>query len=88
MNAHDILDEIETLTRDELVAAKNELTADKDIPRKEKGQIMAQIDARLSALKKKKEPIGQNGGHFYSFIGGVFHACQSDNSSFAPNQKL
>lgn len=69
MNAHDILDEIETLTRDELVAAKNELTADKDIPRKEKGQIMAQIDARLSALKKKKEPIGQNGGHFYSFIG-------------------
>ena len=69
MNAHDILDEIETLTRDELVAAKNELTADKDIPRKEKGQIMAQIDARLSALKKKKEPNGPNGGYFYSFVG-------------------
>lgn len=64
-----LLDEIETMTRDELVAAKNELTADKDIPRKEKGQIMAQLDARLSLLKKKKEPNGQNGGYFYSFIG-------------------
>ena len=63
----DLLDEIETMTRDELVAAKNELTVDKDIPRKEKGQIMAQIDARLSSLKKKKEPT--NGGYFYSFIG-------------------
>ena len=67
MNIHDILPELETLTRDELVAAKNELTADKDIPRKQKGFIMSQIDARLSSLKKKKEPT--NGGFFYSFIG-------------------
>ncbi len=65
----DLLDEIETLSREQLVQAKNELTADTDIPRKEKGQIMAQLDARLSSLKKKKEPIGGNGGHFYSFIG-------------------
>lgn len=69
MNLTDLLDEIETLSREQLVQAKNELTADTDIPRKEKGQIMAQLDARLSSLKKKKEPIGGNGGHFYSFIG-------------------
>lgn len=69
MNIYDLLDEIETLSREQLIQAKNELTADTDIPRKEKGQIMAQLDARLSALKKKKEPNGPNGGYFYSFIG-------------------
>lgn len=72
MNLYDLLDEIETLSREQLVQAKNELTADKDIPRKEKGQIMAQIDSRLSSLKKKKEPKelnGLNGGFFYSFVG-------------------
>jgi hypothetical protein len=51
-------DEINNLTRQELVSAKIELTVDKDLPRKEKGKIMAAIDFRLGQLKNsEKSPV-------------------------------
>jgi hypothetical protein len=54
------------MTREELIAAKNELTADTEIPRKEKGQLMAKLDNQLASLKR---PIQQkHGGFFYSFM--------------------
>jgi hypothetical protein len=72
-----VIDEIKYMNRCELIAAKNELTADSDIPKKEKGQIMAAIDAQLSSFKKKKEPEKQ-GGFFYSFMDGEeFVSCIS-----------
>jgi hypothetical protein len=74
-----ILNEIISMTREELIAAKNELTADSDLPKKEKGQIMAAIDARLSSFKKKKEPENiKQSGFFYSFMDGEeFVSCIS-----------
>lgn len=51
-----LIDEINEMTRQELVSAKIELTADKDLPRKEKGKIMAAIDFRLGQLKNSEKP--------------------------------
>jgi hypothetical protein len=64
------------MTREELIAAKNELTADTEIPRKEKGQLMTKLDAALAALKRPIQPKG--GGFFYSFMDGEeFVSCIS-----------
>lgn len=61
------LDEIDEMTRQELVSAKTELTADKSFPRKERGKIMAAIDFRLGQLKTaEKPPVDTNKN--YSFV--------------------
>lgn len=54
------------MPREKLIAAKNELTADTAIPRKEKGQIMAKLDNQLAFLKRSNQQ--KQGGFFYSFM--------------------
>lgn len=61
-----ILNEILTMTREELIAAKKELTDDTEIPRKEKGQLMAKLDSQLASLKRPNQQ--KQGGFFYSFM--------------------
>lgn len=47
--------EIGEMTRQELIAAKQELADDKDFPKRERGKIMVAIDLRLGQLKKPVE---------------------------------
>jgi hypothetical protein len=57
--------EIQKMSRVGLIAAKNDLLADSEIPRKEKGQLIVEIDKQLSTLKTKKK---QESGFFCSFM--------------------
>jgi len=55
-----MLSEIAEMSREELIEAKAELTADKDLPKSERGKIMAAIDSQLSKLKSVDKPLPQN----------------------------
>lgn len=74
-NLQTFIQEIQKMSRVGLIAAKNDLLADSEIPRKEKGQLIVEIDKQLSALKTKKK---QESGFFYSFMdGGEAVSCIS-----------
>lgn len=76
-NLNTFIEEIQKMSRVGLIAAKNELLADQEIPRKEKGQLIMEIDKQLSTLKNKHKQ-SQNGGYFYSFVdGGEAVSCIS-----------
>ena len=66
MDTTEFIKEIKTMSRADLIAAKDELSVDKDLPKQVKGQLINEINNRLSILKSR--PKIQNSGFFYSFM--------------------
>ena len=69
MNITDFLEEISTMSRADLIAAKNDLSTDTELelPKQVRGQLVNAINNRLSALKNKPKQQ-ESGGFFYSFM--------------------
>lgn len=52
-----LIAEINEMTRQELISAKQELIPDKDIPKHERSQLLVAIDSRLSQMKNFEKTV-------------------------------
>jgi hypothetical protein len=52
-----LIAEINEMTRQELITAKQELIPDKDIPKHERSQLLVAIDSRLSQMKNFEKTV-------------------------------
>lgn len=52
-----LIAEINEMTRQELITAKQELIPDKEIPKHERGQLLVAIDNRLSQMKNFEKTV-------------------------------
>lgn len=63
-----LISEINEMSRPELIAAKQELIPDKDIPKAERNKLLVAIDNRLSQMKSFEQTIDKAKPREYSFV--------------------
>jgi hypothetical protein len=67
MIPYSLLAEINEMSRPELIAAKQELIPDKDIPKAERSKLLVAIDSRLSHMKSFEQAINKAKPREYYF---------------------
>lgn len=80
---HLMIDEINEMSRPELIKNRADLNADEELPRHERGKLLAAIDSRLSQFKSFEKVVDKTQNKPTNQINYSFASMERDNEKLS-----